>query len=122
MLVDALAPPPVPVTVMEYVPAAALPLTASVRVADPEPGAGMLAGVKVAVTPEGTLLAASDTAALNPPAIVLVMVKFPGPPGAILTEAGLADREKPGVTPGPIVRLIVALGCKPPPVPLMVTV
>jgi hypothetical protein len=47
-------PPPLPVMVMEYVPAVALLLTVKVRVEDPDPGAAMLDGLKFALTPDGS--------------------------------------------------------------------
>jgi hypothetical protein len=95
-------------------------LAESVNVDDPEPGAGMLAGVKLAVTPEGKPPAERAIAELNPPEMAAVIVEFPEPPGATMTEAGLADSEKPGAVPEPIVRLTPAVSFSPPPLPVMV--
>ena len=43
----------------------------------PEPGAGIVCGLKLTVVPDGTLEADRLTALLKPPLIVLVMVVFP---------------------------------------------
>jgi len=45
--------PPVPVTVMEYVPATVVEATVMVMVEVPAPGAAMEAGPKATVTPAG---------------------------------------------------------------------
>ena len=47
----------------------------NVTVDVPEPGAAKEAGLNVAVTPAGTLLALKDTGALNPPVTALVTEK-----------------------------------------------
>jgi hypothetical protein len=46
-------PPPVPVTVIGYVPVAVEAATVIVIVDEPEPGAAIEAGLKETVTPEG---------------------------------------------------------------------
>jgi hypothetical protein len=46
-------PPPVPVTVMLYVPAAVPEATVNVAVDDPDPGAAIEAGLKPTATPPG---------------------------------------------------------------------
>jgi hypothetical protein len=79
MEVCALSPPPVPVTVTVAVPKAAALLAAKVRVDVPEPPE-TLAGLKLAVTPEGKPLADKVTALLKPPEGVAVMVEVPEPP------------------------------------------
>ena len=61
---------------------------------EPEPGAAKLAGVGIAVTPEGKPTTVSATAALNPPATVTVACTDPAPPCAILTELLLKPRVK----------------------------
>jgi hypothetical protein len=116
-----ISPPPVPVTVIVEVPTAEALLTVSVRVEVPEPPE-MLAGLKLAVTPDGRPLADKATALLNPPAATLVMVEVPELPAFTLTDAGFAESEKLAVVPLVIVRLMVAVSVKPPPVPVMVTV
>lgn len=96
-------------------PAAALELADSVRVDDPEPGAAMLDGLKLAVTPDGSPLADSETALLKPPEMVLVIVEVPELPAATVTEPGLADSEKLGAPL--MVRLRLVLSERPPPFP-----
>ncbi len=81
----------VPVTVMLYVPAAALPAASeSVEL----PPAATDAGLKFAVAPAGTPLAASATLPLKPPLPVTLMLLVAAAP---LTDAGLAARLKSGV-------------------------
>lgn len=53
-------------------------------------------GLKPMVTPEGAPEAESVTAESKPPVAVLVMVELPELPGAMESEDGDADREKPG--------------------------
>jgi hypothetical protein len=82
----------------------------------------MLAGLKLAVTPEGKPLADRAIAELNPPEMAAVIVDSPELPGATVTAGGLADSEKPGVVLEPIVRLTLAVSFSPPPLPVIVTV
>lgn len=89
--------PEVPVTVMVYVPATVDDATVIVMSEVPEPGAAIGLVPKVTVTPVGWPLAVKVTAALNPPVTVLVMVEVPALPCATDTEAGEAERLKPGV-------------------------
>ena len=70
-------PPPLPVTVMGYVPAAVLAPTVMFMVELPEPGAGMGLGLKLTVVPDGTPDADSVMALLKPPLTVVVMVDVP---------------------------------------------
>jgi hypothetical protein len=116
-----ISPPPAPVTVTVEVPAAEVLPTVSVRVEVPAPPE-MLAGLKLAVTPDGRPLADKDTALPKPPAAALVMVEVPELPAFTLTDAGLAESEKLGAVPLVIVRLMVAVSVKPPPAPVMVRV
>lgn len=67
-------PPPLPVTVTGYVPAAVPAPTTIVMVDVPEPGAGMVARLKLTVVPEGTPEVDRLMALLNPPLTVVVMV------------------------------------------------
>lgn len=67
-------PPPVPVTVTLNVPAVATLLADIVIIELPLPGAAIVVELKLAVTPEGNPETDSDTAALNPPAIVVEIV------------------------------------------------
>jgi hypothetical protein len=93
-----------------------------VNVELPDPGAAMLAGLKVAVTPEGWPLADREIAESKPPAMAAVMVDWPDPPGATVTAAGAADKVKLGTPPETIVRLTPAVAVTPPPVALIVIV
>jgi hypothetical protein len=62
----------------------------------------MEAGLKPTETPVGWPEADSDTAELKPPLTVLVMVEEPAPPCATVTEAGEAERVKPGAGEAPV--------------------
>jgi hypothetical protein len=113
-------PPPVPVMVTVLVPSCApLDATARVRVEDPEPGAVMDVGLKVAVTLLGTPLAESATAELNAPTIVVLIVEVPEAPRTTTSDVGFALSEKSGGTT--TARLTVVVCVIPPPVPVMVT-
>lgn len=68
--------------------------TAMVIVEVPEPGAGMVAGLKVTVVPVGAPAADNAIALLNPPLIVLVIVEVPWLPWATLREVGEAEIAK----------------------------
>ena len=70
-------PPPLPVTVMAYVPTAVLLPTAIVMLALPAPGAAIGLGPKLTVVPEGTPEAERAMALLKPPLTVVVMVELP---------------------------------------------
>jgi hypothetical protein len=60
----------------------------------PEPGAGIVLGLKLTVVPDGAPLADRLIELLNPPLTLAVMVEVPWLPCAILTEAGEAERVK----------------------------
>jgi hypothetical protein len=81
---------------MVYVPVAALVPTVSVSVEEPDPGAAMLEGLKLAVTPVGMPLAERATASSNPPETEEVTVELPLFPCVTLTDAGLAASSKVG--------------------------
>lgn len=87
-VVVCVSPPPVPVTVIGYVPAVVPAATASVIVADPEPGAAIDDELKLTVTPEGCPLADNATAESNPPLTVVEIVELPLLPCTTETEAG----------------------------------
>jgi hypothetical protein len=76
-VVDCVLPPPVPVILIEYVPVLAVLATFSVKFDVPAPGAAIDAGLKLPVTPDGSPLAESETAELNPPTTVVVTVTYP---------------------------------------------
>ena len=70
-------PPPLPVTVMGYVPTAVPAPTVMVMVDCPEPGAGIVCGLKPTVVPVGAPEADRLIALLKPPLTVVVMVDVP---------------------------------------------
>lgn len=107
------APPPVAVTVSVEVFTAAVDATFRVRVLLPFPGEAMLVGAKLAVTPAGSPLTESASAALNPLTAAPVTMMGVDPPRATVTLAPLS----PSVNIGPItVRLSVCVLVNPPPV------
>src|SRR5271169_436546 len=89
-------PPPLPVTVIGYVPAVVLLPTVIVIVELPEPGAGIGFGLKLTVVPDGTPEADRLTALLKPPLTVVVIVDVPWYPCCTLNEAGDAESAKFG--------------------------
>src|SRR5208283_2654856 len=70
-------PPPLPVTVIGYVPTGVLAPTVIVIVELPEPGAGIGLGLKLTVVPKGIPDAVSVIALLKPPLTVVVSVDVP---------------------------------------------
>jgi hypothetical protein len=86
--------PEVPVTVIVYVPTAVDEPTVIVIVELPAPVIEV--GLKPTVTPDGCPVALKVMAPLKPPETVLVMVEVPACPCTTETEAGEADRLKPG--------------------------
>jgi hypothetical protein len=70
-------PPPLPVTVMGYVPVGVLEETVIVMVEVPEPGAGIGLGLKPTVTPLGVPEADSVIELLKPPLTAVVIVDDP---------------------------------------------
>ena len=81
-------PLPDPVTVMVYVPTAVVEEAFKVSVELPEPGAGIVMGLKDAVTPVGMPLADNVIAASNPPVRIGATVVVPLPPCCTVTEPG----------------------------------
>jgi hypothetical protein len=96
----------------------ALELTLKVTVEFPAPGAATDEGLKLTVTPEGTFDALSATAALKPPAMVVVTVELPLAPLVTDSVVGETETAKLGVTV--TVRLTIAVCVRPPPVPVIV--
>ena len=84
----------------------------------PEPGAGMVCGLKLTIVPDGMPNADRLMAPLKPPAIVEVMVELPWFPCSTISEAGEADKVKLGAAE--TVSVTVTVRCRPPPLPLMV--
>jgi hypothetical protein len=89
-------PPPTAPIVRAETPAAAAELTASVKVLFPLPGAAMLVGLRLAVTPLGSPLMERYTVDLNPVPAVVVKVMGTEPPGAKLVLEALAVSVKLG--------------------------
>src|SRR6266481_1007236 len=102
-------PPPVAVTVTFAVPVVAVALAVNVNVELPLPGAAMVAGLKLAVTPVGKPEADSDTAALNPPLTVVEIVLLPELPCVTERLVGEALRLKSAVALG--LKTILSTGC-----------
>jgi hypothetical protein len=70
-------PPPLPVTVMGYVPVGVLDPTLMLMVELPTPGAGIGFGLKLTVVPDGIPLAERLMALLKPPPMAVVIVDAP---------------------------------------------
>ena len=69
-----------------------IPSTVMVMVELPEPGAGMVTGLKVTVAPKGgRVVKDREIGLLNPPLTVVVMVEVPWPPWTMVSEAGEAE-------------------------------
>ena len=111
-------PPPLPVTVMGYVPVGVLDPTAMVMLELPDPGAGIVVGLKLTVVPVGTPVADRLIELLKPPLTAVVIVEVPGLPCARLSELGEAEIVKLG--PAVTVSVTVALRWSPPPLPVTV--
>jgi hypothetical protein len=92
MVVVCVKDPLVPVTVTLAAPVAAVLEAVKVRVLVPVVDAGL----KLAVTPAGKPLAASETLPLKPFSGLTVMVLLPDAPWATVRLVGLADSEKSG--------------------------
>ena len=89
-------PPPLPVTVMGYVPGVVVLPTLMVIAEVSEPGAGMVAGLNATVVPVGTPEEVSAMALLNPFSAEVVIVEPPWPPCGTVTDVGDAEMEKSG--------------------------
>lgn len=114
-------PPPVAVMVMVEEPKAALD-TLAVMVEEPAPGAVMVEGLKLTVTPEGTPEAVRVTGELKPPATVVVIWTEPGSFLAIMIDVADAERVKLGGMGAVTVSETVVLWVRAPLVPVMVMV
>src|SRR5260221_2104601 len=93
-------PPPVPVTVMGYVPAGVEADVVIVRPDVPEPGAAIDAGLNAALAPVGRPVVVNATEELKPPETAVVIVDTPAPPWATETAMGLDEIVKSGLVPG----------------------
>ena len=85
---------------------------------DPDPGAAIVAGLKLTVTPVGWPEADSPIAELNPPETAVVIVDLPLEPWA--TESELGDGVMVKFGPIITVKVTVVLCVMPPPVPVTV--
>lgn len=93
-VVVAVVLPEVPVTLIAYVPTAVDEPTVIVMVELPAPEIEV--GLKLTVTPDGWPVAEKAMTPLKPPVTVLVIVEVPACPCTTVTEAGEAERLKPG--------------------------
>lgn len=80
-----MSPPPAAVTVRVEEPRIAVDAAFSVSVLLPLPGEAMFVGAKLAVTPLGSPLTESVTAAVNPLTVAVVTVMGVDPPRATIT-------------------------------------
>jgi hypothetical protein len=115
-------PPPLPVTVIVYVPTAVLDPTVIVIVELPAPGAAIVLGLKLSVVWLGAPDADRLIALLKPPLIVVVIVEVPLPPCTTVAEAGESVSVKLGETAAVTIRVTTALCWITPPLPVTVIV
>ena len=94
-VVECDSPPPAPVIVIEYVPAAVPDATVKVALELPDPVTEL--GLNPTVTPEGTFDADSDTDDEKPSIAEIEIVELPLLPGATVNDDGLAPIVKSGV-------------------------
>src|SRR5271166_4502012 len=87
-------PPPLPVTVIGYVPVAVLLPTVTVSIELPAPGAEIVVGFKFRVVPAGAPEAERLMELLNPLNGNVVMVEMPGLPCGIASDEGEAPIAK----------------------------
>jgi hypothetical protein len=113
-------PPPVAVTVMVWLPTAALLPVVIVIVEPPEPGAAMELGEKVTVWAPPWPEDESEMAELKPPDPEVVMVTLPEERRERVMDDGEAETVKAGWTAAVTVREIVVDWVRPPPVPVTV--
>lgn len=112
-------PAPVPVMVMEVVPATAVLPAVRVSVELPAPPV-KLEGLNAAVTPVGRPLALKETVLSKPPETLLVITELTAFPAATLTVEGFALSVKLGLPPPVTVRLTSVASLRLPLVPAIV--
>jgi len=88
----------------------------------PEPGAGIVVGLKLMVTPEGAPDADNETEELKPPEPAVVIVTLPGLSGSTVSAVGDALMLKSGLAAAVTVSETVVVRVRPPPVPVTVIV
>jgi hypothetical protein len=115
-IAECVMPPPVTFTLGAYVPLSALDVTVNVSRLVPYPGAAMLEGEKLALTPAGNSLTEKATAASNPDTGTVVKVTSPEPEGVTFMLCALAARAKFGTS-----TMRVAVSVRPPPVAVSVS-
>ena len=113
-------PPPVPVTVMGYVPVGVVLPTVTVMVEMPSPGAGIVWGLKLTVVPFGMPEADKLTEPLKPLPRITKMLELPCWPWATVRVAGMAVIVKLPFPAGVMVSVTVAVCWIPPPLPVTV--
>ena len=113
-----MTPPPDAVTVRFTVPLVAVDAALRVRVLRPLPGAAMLAGAKLAVTPFGRPLTDNVMGAANLLTADVVTVRDIDPPRATTTFVPASVSVQLGLI---TVRLITWVFVTPPPEPLTVS-
>ncbi len=86
--------PPVPVTVKVYVPAATVVAAVNFKVAVPEPGDAIVAGVNAAVTPVGAPVTVKATADFRVSAALEVIVVWIDWPAGNVSAEEAAVRER----------------------------
>ena len=104
-----ITPPPFAFTVTFVVPVVAVLVAEKVRVELPLPGAAIEAGLKLAVTPEGSPDADKDTVELNPPLTVIETVALSELPWVTDRLAGEALIPKSGVAVALTVRATIVV-------------
>lgn len=109
-VVVSVSPPPVPVIVIGYVPAAVVAATVNVTVELPDPGAAIVDGLNPTVTPVGAPEAVSATAELKPPETAVVIVDVPELPVATETAVGDAEMANAGVCVVVPVSVVISAG------------
>jgi len=107
---------------MVYVPVAARLDTVILIVDVPDPGAGIVVGLKLMVTPEGAPAADNETEELKPPEPAVVIVTLLDLPGLTVSAVGDALMVKSGLAADVTVSETGVVRVKPPPVPVTVIV
>jgi hypothetical protein len=89
-------------------------------VEEPDPGAPIEDGLKLAVAPEGRPEALSEIEALKPPEIDVLIVLVPEEPWLIVSDEGDAEIVKLGEAPVLTVSETLVVCVTPPPAPVTV--